>query len=306
VIIRACTHLLLTACALVLGACGSRDPAYTPTFSEQSEADAAYTFAVHPLHNPTLLLKTYGPLLDYLNSRLGGRPIKLVASRDYETFNKRIAAGEFDFALPNPYQAISAIESGYRIFGKVSGDRQFRGLIVVRKGGPVRRVEDLRGRRISFPAETAVAATMLPQHHIVRNGVRLDEAAVVYVGSMESAIRSVLSGASDAAGTWPDPWRKFVAQHPAEAAKLEIRWQTPHLVNTALIARQSIPEPVVAAVMQALQELSGTAAGRKLLAGMAVQGFEPATAETYRAARTFLCDFSAEVRPIAPAVQGCS
>jgi phosphonate transport system substrate-binding protein len=304
--LRACTHLLMTACILALGACGPRDSAYTPQFAERSEADAAYTFGVHPLHNPDMLLKTYGPLVDHLNARLGGRRIKLVASRDYDTFNKRIAAGEFDFALPNPYQAIHAMASSYRVFGKVSGDRDFRGLILVRKSGPLRTIEDLRGRRISFPAQTAVAATMLPQHFIVNNGVRLEETRIVYVGSMESAIQSVLSGASDAAGIWPDPWRKFVALHPTEAARLEVRWQTPHLVNNALVARQSISEPVVTGVMRALEELSDTPNGRKLLASMAVKGFEPANAETYRPVRTFLCDFSAQVRRLSPEVQGCS
>jgi phosphonate transport system substrate-binding protein len=298
VVRRLCICVIAAGLALGLGGCGGEKRGYEPEFSSREAGRASYTFAVHPLHNPALLHRTYGPLIDYLNRHVEGARFRLVASRDYPSFNRRMAEREFDFALPNPYQALEAAHAGYRIFGKVGGDEGFRGMILVRRDSPIESVADLRGKTISYPAATAVAATMLPQYFIRSHGVRLEETRTLYVGSMESAIRSVGSGASDAATTWPDPWEKYVRSNPAEAAKLEVKWVTPPLVNNALVVRQSLPPQIAARVLRALEALPRTREGRRMLASMSIQSFEPATEATYAPVKRFLADFAATVRPL--------
>ena len=301
-----CIWFIAAQLALGLGGCRDERSGYEPEFARHQAGPPSYTFAVHPLHNPAMLHRTYGPLIDYLNDHVGGAKFRLVASRDYDSFNRRLAGREFDFALPNPYQAIRALSAGYRIFGKVGGDEAVRGMILVRRDSPIESVADLRGRTISYPAATAVAATMMPQYFIRSHGVRLEETRTVYVGSMESAIRSVSSGASDAATTWPDPWNKFVRSNPADAARLEVKWVTPPLVNNALVVRKSIPPEIAERVLMALRELPRTGEGRRLLASMSIRSFEPATEATYAPVKRFLADFAATVRPLPAAPDSSS
>ena len=290
--------LLAAAAALTLSSCRDSEQAYQPVLTRHPQKARELTFAVHPLHNPAMLHRTYRPLIDYLNATVTGARFKLVASRDYAAFDRRLAAGEFDFALPNPYQAVQSAASGYRIFGKVSGDEGFRGLILVRRGSPIDSVDDLRGRTISYPAPTAVAATMLPQFYLHSHGLPLSATRSVYVGSMESTIGSVLSGTSDAGATWPDPWEKYRRAHPGEAARLEVRWTTPPLVNNALVVHRSQSAALAARVLEALQRLSKTALGRSLLEKLSLPGFESASPATYEPVRRFLVTFSKEVRPL--------
>jgi len=59
--------------------------------------------------------------------------LRLEASRNYPAYDKKLFAGHFHFALPNPYQTVTAQKNGYKIFGKMGDDDNFRGIILVRK-----------------------------------------------------------------------------------------------------------------------------------------------------------------------------
>lgn len=283
---------------LPLVGCGREEQDYAPSFATGPRREEGISFAVHPLHNPALLHAVYSPLIDHLNRTVPGQAFRLVASRDYANFDRRLLAGQFDFALPNPYQAIRAAAAGYRIFGKMAGDENFRGLILTRRDSPVRRFADLRGRRIAFPAPTAVAATMLPQYFLHRNGLPLADYRPLYVGSMESAMESLATGGCDAAAVWPDPWEKLLRLDPDRAALLTVRWQTPALVNNALVAHPGLDPALVDLVLASLVSLDRSAAGRALLASLEVNGFERADDSTYDPVRRFLTDFSRSVRPL--------
>jgi phosphonate transport system substrate-binding protein len=295
---RSFCQLALVPLALPLAGCGGGEEGYQPQFTSERPRRRELSFAVHPLHNPALLHQIYGPLVEYLNATTRGPRFALVASRDYATFNGRLAARDFDFALPNPYQTVRAAAAGYSIFAKVAGDDGFRGLILTRRDSPIRTIADLRGKTISYAAPTAVAGAMLPQYYLHRHGLPLSATRSLYVGSMESALRSLGIGASDAAAVWPGPWQKFRESDPAAASALQVRWETPHLVNNGVVVRDGILPGVTARILAALRRLGDDEAGRRLLRGLGVAGFEPATSRTYDPVRRFLSEFSRTVRPI--------
>ena len=284
---------------LPLAGCGRSEESYEPGFVNPRSRATRHrlSFAVHPLHNPVMLDRIFRPLTDYLTATVGAR-FKLVSSRDYASFDRRLAEGAFDFALPNPYQVVRSAGHGYRVFGKVAGDQDFHGLILTRRDSPIRSIGQLRGKTIGYPAPTAVAATMLPQRFLHDNGVPLSSTRTVYVGSMESAIRSLIAGACDAAAIWPDPWQKFRRSDPEGARLLEVRWRTPHLVNNGLVVGRSVPQEKTGQVLAALTELSRSARGQALLDSMSIRAFEPADDRTYAPVRQFLREFSRTVRPI--------
>jgi phosphonate transport system substrate-binding protein len=299
-LLRILAPLAIASATFAAGACGSSEPDYEPRFESRHVERVEYSFAVHPLHNPVLLVKTYAPLMEYLNARVPDAKFRLVASQDYAAYGRRLAAREFDFALPNPYQAVQATGFGYRIFGKVAGDERFHGMILVRRNSPIRHPAQFRGKTISYPAPTAVAATMLPQYFLQTHGASLKATRPIYVGSMESAIESVRSGSADGGATWPDPWEKYSRAHPKRASELEVRWVTRSLVNNALIVRDSVPAAVADRVLAALRNLDSFPAGRRLLDQLSVKGFEPADDAAYDPVRKFLRDFAANVRPLPP------
>jgi phosphonate transport system substrate-binding protein len=195
----------------------------------------------------------------------------------------------YEFALPNPTQALHSLRCGYRIFGKMGGDESFRGILLVRRDSGIQRVEQLKGKVVSFPASTALAATMMPLWYLHTHGLDSNrEIDRLYTGSQESAIMSVYLGQAAAAATWPVPWETFSRRRPEVAAALEVRWETAPLVNNALVARDDVPPELVARVGALLFAMHETPEGARLLAEVPVPRFEPATAETYAPVRDFL------------------
>ncbi|HEX7454670.1 MAG TPA: PhnD/SsuA/transferrin family substrate-binding protein [Gallionella sp.] len=71
------------------------------------------------MHNPARLFEIYGPLIDYLNRNIPGATFRLEASRNYEEFEKKLYARQFDFALPNPYQTLNSLGHGYHVIAKM-------------------------------------------------------------------------------------------------------------------------------------------------------------------------------------------
>ena len=293
--------VLALAATLLAGCRGAEEPAYAPRFADQPprKERPVYLFGVHPLHNPKRLFEVYQPLVDYLNRHLGDAWIKLEASRDYAAFDAKLASGRFHLALPNPYQTLVATEHGYLIFGKMGDDDNFRGIILVRKDSGIRAVADLKGKAVSYPAPTALAATMLPQWYLHRHGLDvMHDIENRYVGSQESSIMNVYQGSTAAGATWPPPWRALSRERPELARELEVIWRTESLPNNGLVARADLPPATVAEIGQLLFHLHEHDEGRRILAAMELSRYEPASTATYRPVREFLKKFEAEVRPV--------
>lgn len=299
----ACFRRFLPVLALLLAGCGDgdRQAAYQPEFGQQATAAAAhkeYRFAVHPLHNPKRLFEVYGPIIDRLNAAIPEAHFILEASRNYEEFDKKLYGRQFDLALPNPYQTINALRHGYRVFGKMGDDDKFRGILLLRRDSPVREVSDLKGKVVSFPAKTALAATMLPQHYLHEHGLPMDAYQPRYVGSQESSIMNVYLGDAAAGATWPLPWIAFQREHPDKVAQLKVQWRTGPLPNNGLVARDDFPPALLAKVAAILFGLHESQDGRAMLERLPLSRFESANTATYQPVRDFVAQFSQTVRAL--------
>ena len=298
------SYLLCILLLPLFAGCSSDEEAsinYLPRYSDSplEVKKTVYLFGVHPLHNPTRLFQVYQPLVDYLNRHLEGVTIKLEASRNYPAYDEKLFAGYYHFALPNPYQTVTAAQLGYHIFGKMGDDENFRGIILIRRDSGIEKVSDLKGSAISYPAPTALAATMMPQWYLYTHGLDvMNEADNRYVGSQESSMMNVYLNHTAAGATWPPPWKAFSRERPEVAAALEVKWQTEPLPNNGLVARQDVPEELVKRFGELLFDLHNHEEGRQLLAPMELSQFEGATGDTYQPVREFLATFEAQLRPI--------
>lgn len=289
---------LLAGLALACSRSGREEggPRYT---RKAADPRPEYVFAVHPLHNPVRLFDVYGPIIDRIRAECPDLRIRLEASKDYHAFEEKLAARTVHFALPNPYQTLLSQASGYRVFGKMGDDHHFRGIILVRRDSGIDSIGDLKGKAISYPAPTALAATLMPQYYLRTHGLDVTrDTRSVYVGTQESVIMNVYLKLTDAGATWPVPWLTFLQEHPREAAMLTVKWQTGTLPNNGLVVRDDVPEDVARRVGRALFSLHRDPEGRRLLARIPLSRFEPATADTYAPVRAFMKHFTGQVRAL--------
>ncbi|MDO9364764.1 MAG: phosphate/phosphite/phosphonate ABC transporter substrate-binding protein [Methylotenera sp.] len=286
---------------LILVACSkAEEKAYAPSFSEFSNGQVKeYVVGIHPLHNPQRLMELYGPIIEYININMPEAHFRLEASRNYEEFDKKLYSGYFDFAMPNPYQTVRSLKYGYRIFAKMGNDEDFRGIILVRKDSKIHEVSDLKGKIVSYPALTALAATMMPQYYLHTHGINVNtDIENRYVGSQESSILSVLRGHVAAGATWPTPWKAFRTEHPEQASQLEVKWQTEPLQNNGWVVRNDVSVSIANKFQVLLFDLNQSEDGQRILQRLPITHFEPATDETYQPVLDFLDAFSKQVRKV--------
>lgn len=283
-------------CSLLLAACTPAEPAaYEPRYAKDhpgGDSGVEYLFAIHPLHNPRRLFEVYQPLVELINETAAPDfRVKLETSRDYAAFEAKLASGKFQLAIPNPYQTLECEARGYRIVAKMGNDERFRGILIVRRDSALRSVTDLAGAPISFPAPTALAAAMMPRMFLHQHGLATRGIDARYVGSQESAIMNVLLGNTVAAGTWPPPWEALLRRRPELARQLEVRWETPPLVNNGFVVRKDVPAAHVSLIERVILSLHQSARGRAILAAMEIDRFESADTRTFEPVRQFIADY---------------
>lgn len=290
----------MTFIGLVVNSC-DREPveSYQPEYSNTPILvnDQQMIIGVHPLHNPKRLHEFFGPIAKYLTENIEGVNFKIEASRNYASYDKKLYSRKFHFALPNPFQTINSLKHGYRVFGKMGDDNNFRGIFLVRKDSNIKKVSDLKGHAVSFPAPTALAATMMPQYYLQQHGLNvMKDINIKYVGSQESSIMNVMLGNTKAGATWPPPWLALSKERPELAKELKVIWQTKPLPNNGLVVRDDIDIDITKKVKKLLLTLHKNKLGKEWLDKMELSKFENATNETYQPVVAFLKKFNKEVR----------
>lgn len=299
--------LLIVCFSFLISSCSDNSPnsiqqtSYKPSFTDVPpiKSKTEYVFGVHPLHNPQRLKEVFGPLMMYLSANVPNADFKLEASRNYAFYDEKLYAQKFHFSLPNPFQTINAVDKGYKVFGKMADDENFRGIILVRKDSGIEKETDLIGKAVSYPAPTALAATMMPQYYLQTHGVDvMNDLDNRYVGSQESSIMNVYLKNTIAGSTWPPPWEALSNERPELKKELKVIWTTSHLPNNSLIALPSVSPSVVNNVSKLLFDFHNTIEGKQILSVMHLSKFEKADNNTYQPVRDFVKQFSEKVRAI--------
>lgn len=295
-------YLIVGLCVLnLLSSCDKNtSESYQPSYSETSPlSNKVYIFGVHPQRNPKKLREVFGPIIDYLNQQLPDVHFIFEASRNFQSFDKKVDQRHFDFMLPNPYGTLRAIDMGYHVFGQMGNQGDLRGLILVRKDSKILSVNDLRGKAISFPGPTALAATIMPKYFLHEHGLNVkDEIQPRYVGSMESSLLNIQMGSVSAGTAYPPAWRMFQQQQPALASELKVIWQTEALPDNSLMARDDMPAELVSRVAETLFNMQKTAAGQAILNDMDLMAFIPANNDTYLPVRIFIKQYESQIGPV--------
>lgn len=286
---------------LIQAGCNNSPKTEGPKYSTKSPINdtTVYYFAVHPLYNPQQLSKSYQPLMDYLNSHIEGVRFELEASTDYQAYEAKFRARGPDFLLPNPWHTLQAEKVGYNVIAMAGDAQDFKGIFIVRRDSGIKTPADLKGKVVSYPSYTALAACIMPQYYLYTHGIDVNnDITNIYVGSQESSIMNAYLGKSAAAATWPPPWRVFQKEHPKEASELKLIWETEYLLNNSVMVRDDVPKNIRDKVRSLLIGLKNDPAGQSILAGMETASFHPADNASYEPVRDYIIRFEKDVRPV--------
>ncbi|MFT3846987.1 MAG: PhnD/SsuA/transferrin family substrate-binding protein [Lacibacter sp.] len=264
-----------------------------------SDSIPVYRFATPEFNNPGDVMADYQPLMDYLNDNIKSVRFVLETSKDYANFEKKYQNGTPEIIRPNPWQTIQAIQSGYDVILTTGDPAGLKGLFIVRKDAEINKPSDLIGKTVSYSAPTAIAATVMTQYFLYQNGINVNrDVKNIYVGSHESALLNVYMKNSSAAGSTSIPWHDFQKNHPPEASKLKVAWETESLIMGSIMIRRDVDSAIRRQVTDCLLQLPETEKGRALLAGIHTKYFLRATNKDYDVVKQYIQRFERDVRKI--------
>ena len=223
-----------------------------------AEESLTLSIGIVPQQNATKLARLWTPICKYLSKQTGYRFVFKTA-KDIPTFEKRLAAGEYDIAYMNPYHyTVFSIDPGYRAIAKETNKR-IQGIIVVKKDSPYQSIAELSGKTLAFPAPAAFAASVLPRAYLKENQIEISPR---YVRSHDSVYLTVSKGLYPAGGGIQ---RTFNNMPESIRQQLRILWKTPGYTPHAFAVHPRLPAAVVRDIAGALIAMSTNEEGGNLL-----------------------------------------
>lgn len=218
--------------------------------SSPASAREKLVMGVHPFKPAVELHKTFKPIADAMAAKLG-RPVELQIGKSYEDTAERLGKGQFDFCYlgPNIYAKYGP-KLGLRPIAQIvnAGSPTFKGVIVAKKGGAIRSLKDLKGRRFAFGDRDSTLTHVVPVYLLVEAGVRVAELGkFAFIGTHDNLALNVVAGTFDAAGLMPD----IAAKYP----DLQVIATSPALPEHVFAASPSMDAATVAALQEALLAL---------------------------------------------------
>jgi phosphonate transport system substrate-binding protein len=282
--------LYLATCPM--GACsGRRQQGYTPKFEVAGGERKVLTFGV-PGQS---FYETTDLLVRYLNDHLAGVTVQTVACSSIEDYRAKLAEGYFDLTVINGPQLLSAERNGYRVVGRITDDT--RTVIFVHKDSGIHQFSDIRGHTITLPGKNTLSGTMMPLLFLYRQGVDVNGGLRrVYVPSFESAMLNVYLGHTSLGVAWKPSWETYLRQRPEIGSKLEVRWETPPLVNAGVLFRFSIDSNLAARLVGLFFQMGKDEQGRRALQRLNISGFSPADSTSFRPMEAFLKEYEAAIQ----------
>lgn len=165
-------------------------------------------FGVLPLQQPEMMQKRFSRLAEYL-SKETGYTFELVVypttskSAGYNEAVIGLVSGETPFAYLAPVTIVQARHNDELIEPVVSASRDgapsYTGHIAVRKDSAIKKVQDLKGKKVIGASSSSTSGNLMPSAYLLKIGMdKKDFAAMDFAGGHDKAAQAVLSGAYDA------------------------------------------------------------------------------------------------------------
>lgn len=239
------------------------------TWPGRTTAQRIYSFGVVPQQAPALLAENWAPALAAL-SRKAGVELRFATAPDVPTFERRLAAGEYDLAYMNPYHFVVFNERpGYHALARARGER-IKGLVVVRQDSTARTLQDLASKTLAFPTPAAFAASLLVQAELRRQ--RIPFMAQI-VKSHNSVYRDVALGLYPGGGGVP---RTLELIEDEVRKDLRVLWTSTDYTTHAIATHPALDPAVRARIWRAMAAMPADALEAEQLGRIGFKGFEPA------------------------------
>ncbi len=242
----------------------------------------SYKVSILPRFFPEKLTAMMTPLVKYLHEETG-YDIDLVLTKDFKDYESRLAKGEVAIGFQNPV-VYTRITPQHQVvaMAQENGEDRFRGLVIVRPDGPVRRLKDLKGKRVMIVSETSAGGFLSQKLTLMENEIAVSDLnlEVAADNRQENVIIAVSVGDMDA-GFIREAALHVADKYIAPGSIRDIE-KTAWLPGWALSLDRGVPEAARSKITAALLKLQP---GSPEMKALEMDRFVPAKDADYDATR---------------------
>jgi phosphonate transport system substrate-binding protein len=268
-----CLLILVFLCGIPAPVSGDAPQEETPP--------PALRMGIVPFYSAPTLLRVHRPLRDHL-SRALKREVLIYTSHNHERFLNDIFEGRFDIVVSPAHFLPILADRGYAPLVRYSNP--FELLLVVRKGGNIDDIDDLRGRRIGLPDRLSFYYIVGMQwFHSMDQ--RLGHYSLIEQSSHVSGLLAVAAGRIDASVTGRPAW-KFLNREVRERLDL-VEIGHPEMPSLTTLASGELGAEELERIRAALNAFPQTESGQQFFAASGYGGYIPATTADVEDARRY-------------------
>ena len=251
-----------------------------------SQAQQVLRITAIPDESPTELARKAGPLVKYLEAKLGIK-VEFTPVTDYAAAVEVLVNKKVDLAWFGGFTFVQAsIRSGGKIVPLVQReeDTRFRSVFIA-SDPAIQTLADLKGRDLSFGSQSSTSGHLMPRSFLLQAGIDPDRdlRKVAYSGAHDATIAAVAAGKVQAGALNVSVWEKFVAEGKVDTAKVRVFYTTPPFYDYNWSVHADMPAALRDKIAAALLALNrDTPEGKEVLDAQRATRFVPTQASNYK------------------------
>jgi len=195
--------------------------------------------ALLPDENAATLIQNAQPLKAYLEARLK-KEIEIIVTTDYSSMIEAMRFGRIEVAYFGPFSYVLAKSRAKEIepfaVGVEKGSSSYNAILIATADGPVKRIDDIRGKPFGFGDQASTSSHLAPRAHLLKKGLEGDkDYKVVHLGTHDAVARAVQTGQVPAGALSEPIYRSLIERKiidPAKLIKLDLTAPIPNYPMT--------------------------------------------------------------------------
>ena len=255
-------------------------------FGAVSHAQQVFRITAIPDESPTELARKAGPLVKYLEGKLGMK-VEFTPVTDYAAAVETLINKKVDMAW---FGGFTFVQANTRSGGKVlpiaqrEEDEKFKSVFIT-SDPAIKTLADLKGKDVSFGSQSSTSGHLMPRSFLLQAGLDPDKdfKRVAFSGAHDATIAAVASGKVQAGALNISVWDKFVADKKVDTDKVRVFYTTPPYYDYNWTVHAEMPAALREKLTQALLSLSrDTAEGKEILELQRATRFVPTKVDNYK------------------------
>lgn len=248
-------------------------------------AAAEVRFGILPRLSAIEMHNMFKPLVEYLSKETGEK-VTLVIPKDFEAFKEAVRAGQVDMGFANSLVYVQLKKSGsldpLALSSEAKSGTRFRGIIITRKDSGISKLQDLKGKKISFVDKDSAAGYIFQMLLLSKAGldVQKDFTTLPFARKHDNVTMAVFNKSADAGGIREDDLEKM--KDKVDLSQIRVIGYTDYFPNWPVFSTPKMDKAIAAKIRTALLKLKpNDPANERILGPARLTGFTSVADKDY-------------------------